>query len=148
MDSEKTTRWIFAEWGGEMTNNEAELWTVHQGLRITIRNGYRNLEIEGDSQIVIDMLRKLSNGKNWEQISTSWRTIGIVQELADLIRRIDYKIFNHVKRKGNQAADFLANWRSKKWGNRIDNKWPVVIYNREWEDLTRIINHDHEESAK
>lgn len=74
-----------------------------------IRNGYRNLEIEGDSQIVIDMLRKLNNRKNWEQISTSWRTARIVQELEDLIRRIDYKIFNHVKRKWNQAADFLAN---------------------------------------
>jgi len=48
-DSEKTTRWDFAKWGGEMTNNEAELWIVHQGLRIVIRNSYRNLEIEGDS---------------------------------------------------------------------------------------------------
>jgi len=147
-DSEKTIRWIFAEWGGAMKNNEAELWAVHQGLRTTIRNGYRNLEIEGDSQIVIDMLRKLNNGKNWEQIANSWRTAGIVQELEDLIRRIDYKFFNHVKRKGNQAVDFLANWRSKDRRNRIDNMWPMVIHNQEWEDLTRIINHDHEESTK
>jgi len=92
-----------------MTNNEAELWAVHQGLRIAIRNGYRNLEIEGDSQIVIEILKKLNNGKNWEQITTSWRTAGIVEEMADLLKRIDYKICNHVKRKGNRAADFLAN---------------------------------------
>jgi len=48
-DSEKTTRWVFAEWRGEMTNNEVELWAVHQGLRIAVRNSYKNLEIEGDS---------------------------------------------------------------------------------------------------
>lgn len=52
-DSQKTTRWIYVEWGGAMKNNEAELWVIHQGLRIAIRNGYRNLEIEGDSQIAI-----------------------------------------------------------------------------------------------
>lgn len=108
-DSEENTRWVYAEWGGEMTNNEGELWAVHQGLRIAVRNNYRNLEIEGDSQVVIEMLRKLNNGKNWEQIVGSWRTAGIVQDLAELLRRIDYKIINHVRRRGNKAADFLAN---------------------------------------
>jgi len=68
--------------------------------------------------------------------------------LAELIGRIDYKILNHVKRKGNQAADFLANWGSKDQGNRIDNKWPVIVHNQKWEELTRIINHDHEESTQ
>eukprot|EP00253_Pinus_taeda_P031603 PITA_31603 len=63
-DSEQNIRWIYAEWGGEMTNNEAELWAVHQGLRIAARNNYRNLEIEGDSQVVIEMIRKVNNGKN------------------------------------------------------------------------------------
>jgi len=48
-DNEKHTRWVYAEWGGEMTNNEEELWAVHQGLRIAVRNKYMNLEIEGDS---------------------------------------------------------------------------------------------------
>jgi len=65
-DSEKHTRWVYAEWGGEMTNNEAELWAVHQGLRISVRNRYMNLEIEGDSQVTIEMLHKLNDGRNWE----------------------------------------------------------------------------------
>lgn len=42
-DHQKRIRWIYAEWGGDMTNNEAELWAIHQGLRIAIRNGYSNL---------------------------------------------------------------------------------------------------------
>jgi len=93
-----------------MTNNEAELWAIHQGLRISIRNGYKNLEIEGDSQIVIEIMKKLNNGKSWERITNSWRTARIVQEIAELIKRMDYKSFNHVRRNGNRAADLLANW--------------------------------------
>lgn len=65
-DSQKQVRWIYAEWGGEMMNNEAKLWTIHQGLRIAIRNGYTSLEIAGDSQIAIEILKKLSNGRDWE----------------------------------------------------------------------------------
>lgn len=131
-----------------MKNNEAELWVVHQGLRIVIRNSYRNLEIEGDSQIVIEMLRKLNNGENWEQIVVSWRIAEIVQELAELIGRIDYKILNHVRRKGNRAAYFLANWGSNDQESRIDSKWPLAIQNQKWEELTKIINHDHAESIQ
>eukprot|EP00253_Pinus_taeda_P019798 PITA_19798 len=100
-DNQGNTRWIYAEWGGEMTNNEAELWAVHQGLRIAIRNGYRNLEIEGDSQMAIGILKKLNNGKNWEQVTNSWRTVGIIQEIAELLKGVEYKIFKHVKRNGN-----------------------------------------------
>lgn len=47
-----------------MRRNKAELIAINQGLRIVIRNGYNNLEIEGNSKIVIEMLRKLNNGKN------------------------------------------------------------------------------------
>jgi len=112
-DSEKHTRWVYAEWGGEMINNEAELWAVYQGLRIAVRNGYMNLEIEGDSQVAVEMLRKLNNGKDSKQVARRWRTAGIVQDLAELLKRIEYKIINHVRRKGNNAADHLANWGSK-----------------------------------
>lgn len=70
-DNEENRRWVFAEWRGEMTNNEADLWAVHQGLRIAVRNRYMNLEIEGDSQVTIEMLRKLKDGKSWEQVAKS-----------------------------------------------------------------------------
>jgi len=49
-----------------MSNNEVELMVVYQGIRIAIRNGYAKVEIEGDSNLVIQMLKKLNNGKDWE----------------------------------------------------------------------------------
>lgn len=60
------TRWVYADRGGIMSNNGAELMAVYQGIRITIRNGYTKLEIKGDSNLVIEILRKLNNGKDWE----------------------------------------------------------------------------------
>ena len=42
--------------------------TFYQGLRIEIRNGYNNLEPEGNTKLVINMLRKLIMerlGKKW-----------------------------------------------------------------------------------
>jgi len=47
------------------------MMAVYQGSRIAIRNEYRNLEIEGDSQIIIEVLRKLDNGKDWEEVAKS-----------------------------------------------------------------------------
>ena len=146
-DSNKQARWIFADWGGEMTNNEAEFWALHQGLRIAVRNGYTNLEIAGDSQIAIETLKKLSNGRDWEKVTNSWRTAGIIQEIADLLKRIEYKIINHVRRKGNQAADFMANWGCKGRGSTVDNQWRAVCWNKEWKDLAEIINADHDQAT-
>eukprot|EP00253_Pinus_taeda_P033746 PITA_33746 len=122
-DNQGNTRWIYAEWGGEMTNNEAELWVVQQGLRIVIHNGYKNLEIEGDSQMAIEILKKPNNKNNWEQVTNSWRTAGIIQEIAELMKGVEYNIFKHVKRNGNRAADFLANWGCKGRDGKVDNQW-------------------------
>eukprot|EP00253_Pinus_taeda_P027885 PITA_27885 len=146
-DNSNQVRWIFADWGGEMTNNEAEFWALHQGLRIAVRNGYSNLEITGDSQIAVEMLKKLSNGRNWEKVTNSWRTAEIVQEIADLLQRIEYKVINHVRRKGNQAADFLANWGCRGRGSTVDAQWRAVCGNREWMDLATIIKADHDQAT-
>lgn len=31
-DCRGISRWVYAEWGGDMSNNEAELWGVYHGL--------------------------------------------------------------------------------------------------------------------
>eukprot|EP00253_Pinus_taeda_P033811 PITA_33811 len=146
-DSNRRVRWIFADWGGQMTNNEAEFWALHQGLQIAVRNGYSKLEITGDSQLVVDILRRLNNGQGWEKVAKSWRTAGIVKEIAELLKRIDYKIISHVRRKGNQAADWLANWGCSGRGTTIDSQWRVVEGNEEWKALADLIKADHDKTT-
>ena len=43
-----------------MSNNEAEFMATYQGLKIAKRNGYRKLEIEGDSALVINTIKKIN----------------------------------------------------------------------------------------
>lgn len=54
------------------------------------------MEIEGVSKLVIEMIKKFNNGKDWEKVAQSWRTAGLIQDLEKLINRIEYKIINHV----------------------------------------------------
>ena len=49
-----------------MSNNDEKFMASYQGIRVAIRNGYRKLEIESDSNLVIETIRKLNNGKEWE----------------------------------------------------------------------------------
>eukprot|EP00253_Pinus_taeda_P005455 PITA_05455 len=147
-DGEGNTRWVFAEWVGEMTNNEAELWAVHEGLRIAARNRYRYLEIEGDSQITIEMLRKLKDGQGWDKVAKSWRTAAIIQDIEETLNRIEYKTINHVRRDGNKAADFLANWGSKEAGSKLDTSWTSLERDQNWAGLKTILIRDNEEATK
>lgn len=105
--------WIYAEHGGTMTNNEAEFMAVYQGLKISIRNGYKKIKIEGDSALVISTIRKLIQGKQWEKVVKSWRTASVVQEIEEALKGIEYKITSHVRREGNKPAFCLANWEVK-----------------------------------
>lgn len=125
-----------------MTNNEAELWAVYQGLCIAIRNGYSNLEIVGDSRLVIDMLRKLRDGQCWDHVAKSWRTAAIVKDVEEVLRRIEYTTISHVLREGNRAADLMANWGSGGGDRRIDGSWRSVKDDPRWTMLTDILNHD------
>ena len=129
-----------------MTNNEAELWAVYNGLRIAARNGYRNLEIEGDSRLMIDMLRKLRGGKSWDHVAKSWRTAGIIQDIEGLMQTIDYITINHVLRRGNRAADFLANWACGEPNRTLDGSWLVLQVDPRWTALSAILRQDNEEA--
>lgn len=120
-DDQGKTRWVYSDHGGIMSNNEAELMAVYQGLRTVIRNGYNNLEVEGDSQLVIDMIRKLTNQKTWDKVAKSWRTASLVQDLETIMKRFEYMIINHVRREGNKAVDFLSNWGSNEQGGKLDS---------------------------
>ena len=94
---------------GHATNNEAELLAVKQGLKIAIREAYQRIIVEGDSAMVTEILKKLQKGTPWENISQSWRTASLIEEINHLVKRIEYLIPSHVLRKGNTAADYMAN---------------------------------------
>lgn len=130
-----------------MSNNEAEFMAAYQGLKIAIRNGYRKLEIEGDSTLVIDTIKKLIQGKRWEQVVKSWRTTSIVQEIEETLKKNEYKIISHVKREGNKPADCLANWGSKEIKGKVDDSWTNQMAMTRWDNLKQLIDNDTHETT-
>lgn len=131
----------------DMSNNEEELMVVCQGLKIAIRNGYNKLEVEGDSLMVIQALRKLNNGTSCDKVSRSWKTSSLIQELASILGRFDYLIIRHARREANKAADFLANWGCKELMEKMDNIWKTHVGDSRFEQLSMILNQDNLEDT-
>lgn len=118
-----------------MSNNETKFMAVYQGIKIAIRNGYRKLEIEGDSNLVIETIRKLNYGKSWEQMAKSWRTASLVQDLEESMKCIKYKVILHVRHEGNRPTDYLANWRCNEPGGKVDTRWTFQLAMIRWVHL-------------
>jgi hypothetical protein len=67
-------------------NNAAELWGLIKGLQLAIKNDFTKLIVEGDSQIIINLLRRILNGANPDRISPSWRLSHGLQIITDLLQ--------------------------------------------------------------
>ena len=94
---------------GHSSNNVAELWGLISGLQMASQNNYTRLIVEGDSQIIIGLLRKIIHGVNPDNISPSWRLTYGLQIIAKLLHPQQVIVPTHVRRKANQVADELAN---------------------------------------
>lgn len=83
------------------TNNLAEYTGLEIGLAVCLREGYKNLKIEGDSQLVIN------------QITGTWavKSEGLrenFKRVKALINKLDYVVMRHVYREFNSEADALT----------------------------------------
>ncbi|XP_057836447.1 uncharacterized protein LOC131046677 [Cryptomeria japonica] len=83
------------------TNNWVELMALVEGLHLCRKLGVKNLDIEGESAIIVNALRK-GNMPNWRLNTLLSKAIG-------LCKGFDRFTLNHIYRKGNKRADELAN---------------------------------------
>jgi ribonuclease HI len=94
---------------GHSTNNVAELWGLIKGLQLSIENNFTKLIVEGDSQIIINLLCGILHGANPNRISPSWRLSHGLQIITNLVQPNQVFIPTHIRRKENQVVDELAN---------------------------------------
>lgn len=88
---------------GNLRNNtvtQAEGMALLWGLKMANSIGIKQLEIEGDSQIIVDSVRGNS--------SASWRVEPILRDIRCLLVKMEDFTICHIFREGNKAADSMA----------------------------------------
>jgi len=99
----------YDRWFSDNTNNVAELTSLVRGLQTTVHHQYHRLVIEGDSQVIIQLISKILHGKPPWWISPNWRLSGLLEDFGDIINPNLTLIPSHVKREANKIADHLEN---------------------------------------
>ena len=91
------------------TNNSTELEGMIQGIQIIIKNGWMSEIVEGDSSILIQMVKQLANDNSTDKVSTSWRLARRLDELRTMVMMHLVLSFIHIRREENKVFDLLAN---------------------------------------
>ena len=94
---------------GEDTNNSVELEGLIRGSKVLINGGFLPARIEGDSNTLIIVAKRLLNGQTTEKISPSWRLAYRLDLLHVLLLSHPAISFHHVRREANKVVDYLAN---------------------------------------
>jgi ribonuclease HI len=84
-----------------VSNNVAEYEALINGLRIAVELGIRRLDVQGDSQLVIDQVMK-------ESSCHSAKMVAYCYEVCQLEDKFDGLELNHILRWLNEAANTLA----------------------------------------
>lgn len=84
------------------TNNESEYNALIIGLETAIENGIKNIDVYGDSKLVIMQSQNLWKVKSPNLISLHLKVRSLIKEFESIT-------FTHVLRHLNKEADSLAN---------------------------------------
>ena len=107
-DNNKECFIYYDKFNSPQTNNYAEYYGLYKGLQLAIKNNIKNIQVYGDSNLVIQQMNK-----KWKMKSDNLREI--FDKCQELLYRFDSIVFTHILRKFNKRADELANMA-------IDNK--------------------------
>lgn len=87
---------------GEMTNNRAEYEALIRGLEVTCEYGFDEIEIRGDSQLVVKQVRG-----EWDANDPGMKERRV--SVHELLSGFDGWSITHVPRELNERADELVN---------------------------------------
>ena len=90
-------------------NNTVEIEGLLQGLGWVLENNSLSVLVEGDSQILINMEKKLQSGTKSVKAVGSWRLEGCLEIPGNLLMNGLAARFSHVRRNGNKFAGRFEN---------------------------------------
>jgi ribonuclease HI len=94
---------------GSITNNEAKLWILLRGIKVATKHNFNKIIVEGDSQIIIQLITKILHGEHPLKISPSWRLSRLLEDFVSLVWPYLTIIPSHVKRDTNKVVNCLEN---------------------------------------
>ncbi|CAJ2665500.1 uncharacterized protein Mb2253c-like [Trifolium pratense] len=98
----RTLLYRFRQGLGYQTNNAAEYHALILGLNQAFYKGYRNINIQGDSQLVVKQFLGEYNINNPQLRS-------LCQEASEIARKFRSVNVQHIPREWNSEADAQAN---------------------------------------
>ena len=87
----------------------AKLEGLINGLTWAKQTSKLLLVVEGDSQIIINIARKLQEGSLTTQVSKNWRWESRLSVLLQILVGEESILLTHVKREANRVAYAIAN---------------------------------------
>lgn len=93
--------WELSRKLGVATNNEAEMEDLICGLWLCLEKGIRDVDIEGDSHICINTIRK--------QSTHNWKLKPWIKKIWQCLDRLGVFLITHVYRESNKDVDQLEN---------------------------------------
>ncbi|GLJ07102.1 hypothetical protein SUGI_0058280 [Cryptomeria japonica] len=100
----KDTKDIMGSVSGNMgidSNNEVEAMALAKGLRFCVDNGFTPVEIEGDSQIIINATKNNS--------TPNWKRHRYLVDIAMHLNQFQNYRISHTLHEANKTTDYLAN---------------------------------------
>jgi len=96
------------------------------GLQWAIRKTWTPLVVEGDSNLLIMLVKKIQKGKSAETIGENWRMEAWLCSSEHILRESPAITFHHVRRKANGVADALANYAVKQEEETMESEWDDI----------------------
>lgn len=90
-------------------NNSTKIEGLWQSMNLAHQHNFHPIIIEGDSQILINMVTQIQLGSTASRVSKSWRLVTRLELIEQWMKNKRETTFIHVKRDNNKVADLLAN---------------------------------------
>eukprot|EP00253_Pinus_taeda_P023835 PITA_23835 len=94
---------------GRDTNNVVEFEGLWKGISIAEIEIFFPLEVEGDSQILIEAAIWIHLGTSVEKIASIWWLLSRLEQIEEWLKAPRSITFKHIRRTTNKVADRLAN---------------------------------------
>jgi len=124
------------------TNNSAEIKGLWQGLLLARNLNLQPLIVEGDSQILINMAKRLQNGSQAKKITNSWRLAARLEAIEQALRSNRAISFSHTKREGNKVTDLVANIGAIYDHNLITGTSTIITDNAQAREFEKLVQSD------